>query len=356
MMGHFLDGDLGTITVDGIVGRSSHIHQLVKSIAKVAQVDRPVLVLGETGTGKELVAHSIRQHSTRRRHALVDVNCSAIPASLFEAELFGYERGAFTDAHQTTPGRFEQANGGILFLDEIGDLAIESQAKLLRVIETKQVRRLGNGRPIPIDVRIIAATNVDLDVAIRQGTFRADLYWRLNALSIHLAPLRQRRDDIPVLIEHFLPDLREVVGGGASRFSEEAVAICLEHAWPGNVRELQQVVCRAVMSSSGDVVVATDLPQTIRRSKRQSIGLGESTARPKGLSLGEALDSVRVHLERAWIEEAIQTTGSLALAAKSLGIDPRTLYQKRLRYQLDGHESASSLRASHKCDPDQITR
>jgi len=235
-----------------LIGHSVAFHGVTEAIAMVAPVDSAVLLLGETGTGKELIARAIHDAGPRRHHRFVAVNCAAIPVSLLESELFGHERGAFTGAVSQTVGRFQAADGGTLFLDEIGDLPLELQPKLLRALQEQQVERLGSGgRVTSVDVRVIAATNQDLEEMVQRRTFRADLFYRLNVFPIRVPPLRERGEDIPLLIAHFVRRFAERQGKKIHEVPDEVIATLKRHSWPGNVRELQNVIERAVVATTG---------------------------------------------------------------------------------------------------------
>ncbi len=241
---------------DEIVGTSAPLGRVLAQVERVAPTDAPVLLLGETGTGKELVARALHERSRRRERPLVTVNCAALPATLVESELFGYEKGAFTGAIQRTVGRFEVAHGGSLFLDEIGELPLEVQAKLLRVLQTGEFERLGSPKTIKVDVRLIAATNRDLAREVREGRFRADLFYRLNVFPIALPPLRERREDIPLLVWHAITRRQAAIGRSVKHVPERLMRAFTAYSWPGNVRELENVVERALIMTSGDTLAA----------------------------------------------------------------------------------------------------
>jgi formate hydrogenlyase transcriptional activator len=237
---------------DGIIGQSTAIRDVLDQIRMVAPTDSTVLVCGETGTGKELVARAVHRLSGRRAHAFVKCNCAAIPAALLESELFGHEKGAFTGAVAQRIGRFELANRGAIFLDEIGEMPLEVQPKLLRVLQEREFERLGSSRTIRADVRVIAATNVDLPRMVAEKHFRADLYYRLNVFPIEVPPLRERREDIPVLVRHFVREAAPRMNRRALWISPSAMDALVSHSWPGNIRELQNLIERAVIRSPGD--------------------------------------------------------------------------------------------------------
>jgi formate hydrogenlyase transcriptional activator len=240
------------MTDEGIIGQSTAIRDVLDQIRMVAPTDSTVLVCGETGTGKELVARAVHRQSARRAQAFVKCNCAAIPAALLESELFGHERGAFTGAVAQRIGRFELANRGAIFLDEIGEMPLELQPKLLRVLQEREFERLGSSRTIRTDVRLIAATNVDLPRMVAQKRFRADLYYRLNVFPIEVPPLRERPEDIPVLVRHFVREAAHRMNRRALWISPSAMDALIAHSWPGNIRELQNLVERAVIRSVGD--------------------------------------------------------------------------------------------------------
>jgi len=237
---------------DEIVGSSPALKTVLSSIVKVAPTDSTVLITGETGTGKELIARAIHKGSQRAGHAFITVNCAAIPSSLIASELFGHEKGAFTGALQRRQGRFELAHSGTIFLDEIGELPAETQIALLRVLQERQFERVGGSRVIPTDVRIIAATNSDLAAAIAAGTFRADLFYRLNVFPIHVPPLRQRKEDIPMLVEYFVKRYGEKAGKQITKIDKSTLKLCQSYPWPGNIRELQNIIERSVILCTGD--------------------------------------------------------------------------------------------------------
>ena len=295
--------------------------QSVFELARVAaRSNSTILILGESGTGKELLARAIHAESSRGGGPFVPVSCAALTESLLEAELFGYERGAFTGAVARNKGKFELAHGGTLFLDEIGDISPKLQLDLLRVLEERHFYRLGGTVPIVVDLRIIAATNRDLRRAIEEGTFRDDLYYRLNVIPIRLPPLRERREDIPLLIEHFIERLSIETGRHVEGVSREALELLMAHSWPGNVRELRNVLERGVVVGSGSIVEASDLGLTPSTSYTHEV-----TNAPASLE----------EMERRHISEILQRTGgNVSQAARILNIDRATLYSKIRKYQL----------------------
>jgi len=264
------DPDAGA---DVIVGRCPAMHEVYKAIGRIAPQDVTVLVTGESGTGKELVARAIYQHSTRAAKPFLAINCAAIPEALLESELFGHEKGSFTGADRLRVGKFEQANGGTLFLDEVGDMTPATQAKVLRLLQDQRFERVGGRVSIITDVRVVAATNRDLDVMVAAGTFRQDLLYRLNGFVIHLPALRDRPGDLPPLVEHFVRAADRKLGRDVRSATPEALEVLARHPWPGNVRELQNVVRYAVIHAAGDVIGRDDLPPVVR---------GAAPVRPAG--------------------------------------------------------------------------
>lgn len=252
--------------VDRIIGRSSVMQEVYKAIGRIAPQDVTVLIVGESGTGKELVARALYHHSRRSQNPFLAMNCAAIPEALLESELFGHERGAFTGADRRRIGKFEQADQGTLFLDEIGDMTSPTQAKVLRLLQEQRFERLGGNETIQTNVRVIAATNQNLEEAVAAGRFRQDLFYRLNGFTIRLPPLRERQDDIPLLIEHFIRRIGPATGTAIRAVSPTAMAILQAHSWPGNVRELQSAMRFALVHARGDVITPDCLPQSIRES------------------------------------------------------------------------------------------
>jgi two-component system response regulator AtoC len=298
-----------------MIGSSPVMQSIYKTIGRVAGSDATVLVTGETGTGKELVATMLHRRSTYARGPLVKVNCAALPETLLESELFGHEKGAFTSAIAQRKGRFELANKGSIFLDEIGEMTLATQKKLLRVLQEREFERVGGTATIKIDTRIIAATNKHLPEEITDGRFREDLYYRLNIISVHLPPLRERREDIPLLVEHFLNRFRPSPRAQASRLTRAALDKLMSHDWPGNIRELQNVIERAVILSSGGLI--TDLEIDISGSLARPV-IDVAQRLREGSSLAELIGSV----EREAIAEALRVTrGDATAAAQMLGIE-----------------------------------
>ncbi len=306
-----------------LLGKSVRMQEVFDLVERFAPSPAPVLITGESGTGKELVAKAIHFQSPRKGAPFVAMNCAAIPDSLIESELFGHKRGAFTDARADRDGLFVQADGGTLFLDEIGELSLGMQAKLLRAIQEREVRPLGSSKTERVDLRIVAATNRDLDRRIAEGFFRSDLFYRLNVLVIALPPLRARLEDVPLLAEHFLIKCAGRVNRPHVRgFDPGAARALMDYDWPGNVRELENVVERAVLYAEKDLVAAVDLPQQIKERK-PSDALSSAVAR--GLTLAE--------LEREYILQVLAAEGgNKTRAAQRLGLDRKTLYRKLEEY------------------------
>jgi PAS domain S-box-containing protein len=307
----------------GIVGRNPALEKVYELIAAVKDTSATVLIQGETGTGKELVARAIHYNSPRRDRPFIKVSCAAVPETLLESELFGYERGAFTGAMKTKPGRFELAHHGTIFLDEIGDIPKSIQAKLLRVLEEQRFERLGGTRTIEVDVRILAATNKDLGAAVRQGDFRDDLYYRLNVVTIQLPPLRERMDDLPLLIEHFLKHFNQIFGKRIRSISPKAMECLLDYPWPGNIRELEHALEHAFIRGQGSVIKLEHLPESI------------SQPGPELITRVIDLEHPLPELERALILELLRRfRGDRAQTATHLGISRTTLWRKMKRYGL----------------------
>ena len=302
--------------LEDIVGRSPQMLDVYKLVARVATTQSTVLVVGESGTGKELVARAIHSHSPRAASPFVAVNCTALTESLLESELFGHAKGAFTGAVSAKRGLFEEASGGTLFLDEIGDVGGKMQAQLLRVLQEGEIRRVGGSEAIEVDVRVVAATNRDLEQDVKTGRFREDLYFRINVVTIRLPPLRERRDDVPLLVEHFLAKYASREGRAEAGIAPDAMAALQRHAWPGNVRELENVIERALALSKNGFVLRSDLPPEVA---------GATPPPPAGLVDDRP---TLAELERRYIELILrETAGNKKRAAEVLGIDRRTLYR-----------------------------
>ena len=311
--------------LDGIIGSSAHIQDVLRMISRLKDTRTPVLISGESGTGKELVARAIHFRGSMAQTPFVAVDCGSLVPTLMESELFGYEKGAFTGATKSKAGLFQAANGGTIFLDEIGELPLEMQAKLLRVLQEKEVRPVGSNERETVDVRVIAATNRDLEAAYRAGTFRKDLYFRLNVVTVHLPPLRDRRSDIPVLVHHFLDRYAK-----ASQIQVTAPTMksLLQYEWPGNVRELENCIARAVTLGDGKTIDVSDLPPAIRAEPAEPGSAGVPAA--SSLSTTALAEMERMTILRVFE----QAHGDKALAGKMLGISRATLYRKLKRYNI----------------------
>src|SRR5579864_5388872 len=275
---------------ENIIGRSPAMQQIFATIMRVAPTRATVLLAGESGVGKDLIARAIHFHSPRKDRPFVKINCTALPENLMESELFGYEKGAFTGANISKPGKFEQADTGTVMLDEIGDVPANVQVKLLRILQEREFERLGSNKVQHIDVRVVAATNKDLRQALEQGTFREDLYYRLNVLPIDIPPLRERKEDIPFLAEHFVKKISKDVGGRIESISEAAVQKLLQYHWPGNVRELENVIERSMVLSSGPVLEPEDIK--LDTAPRRAQAAFDATFLPEGMTLDQFEQSI----------------------------------------------------------------
>jgi len=314
----------------GLLGRSAAMQEVFQTIRRVAVSQVTVLIRGESGTGKELVARAIHDLGPRSQGPFVALNCAGIPEGLIESELFGHERGAFTDAAQRRIGRFEAASGGTLFLDEIGELAAPVQAKLLRALQERRIERLGGSGSIPVDVRVLAATHRDLEQDVAQGRFRADLFYRIHVLPMELPALRQRREDIPLLAAHFLKQARDAAGRGPTRIAPAALAALERYAWPGNVRELGNAIEHAVALAESDVLEVDDLPRALVRAIRID-GLHEAV-RSGELGFEQATDD----FERELLLEALENAGwNQTRAAEHLRMTRRALKLRMDRLGLE---------------------
>ena len=316
-----------------MIGTSAAMRQVYEEIGQVAGTTATALILGESGTGKELVAQAIHANSDRARQPFVTINGAAFPEGLFESELFGHERGAFTGAVSRKKGRLDLAQGGTLFLDEIGDLPLSTQVKLLRVLQFREFERVGGTETLKADVRLIAATNKDMERAVTAGAFREDLYYRLNVFTITLPPLRDRRADVPALVEYFLGKYSSAHRRKVRRIASGALDVLCQYAWPGNVRELENAIERAVVSCEGSVIEEQHLPKAIRGIAR--------VASEKKQTLADAVEQ----LERQMIADALrQSQGNLARAARSLGTTERILRYKVEKYELASLRARASER------------
>jgi two-component system response regulator AtoC len=311
-----------------LVARSRQMLDLFRTVRKIAEFKTTVLIDGESGTGKELVARAIHRLSPRSGGPFIAVNCGAIPDTLLESELFGHRKGAFTDANRDRKGLFEEASGGTLFLDEIGELPLALQVKLLRVLQEGEVRRLGDSQDIKVDVRVVAATARDLSAEVGRGTFREDLFYRLNVFALHLPPLRERREDVPLLIDHFLARMNARMGLKVAGTSPEAMRVLLEYDWPGNVRELENSIERAIVLSEGSQIEIDALPERLRRTTAQ-VAPSSVESEDDDLSIKRASR----RSEEALIRRALRKTrGNRTRAAELLEISHRALLYKIKEY------------------------
>jgi two-component system, NtrC family, response regulator AtoC len=332
--------------LDGIIGTSANIQDVLRMISRLKDTRTPVLISGESGTGKELAARAIHFRGSMAQTPFIAVDCGSLVPTLMESELFGYEKGAFTGASKSKAGLFQAANGGTIFLDEIGELPLEMQAKLLRVLQEKEVRPVGSNEKVIVDVRVIAATNRDLEAAYRAGTFRKDLYFRLNVVTVHLPALRDRRSDIPMLAHHFLD---RYARGENLQVTAAAMKSLLQYEWPGNIRELENCIARAVTLGDRHIIDVGDLPPAIRTDAASSptTASSQDTASLSTTALAE--------MERMTILRVFeQAHGDKALAGKMLGISRATLYRKLKRYNIpmktersDTDDEAKVHAASH---------
>jgi len=322
-----------TYGFDNIVGASDRMKSTFALMRRFAATDGTVLVCGESGTGKELIVRAIHQASRRKSGPFVVVNCGAIPSSLIESEFFGHEAGSFTGATRLRRGKFEEADGGTLFLDEAGELTLEAQVKLLRVIEEGTFCRIGGNTPIQVDVRVIAATNRDLAAAVKEGRFREDLFWRLHVLSLTMCPLRERPEDIPLLVEHFVDKYATSFGVQPPSVPDRTMGLLRSYSWPGNVRELQNCIYSAMIVSEGSALELVSLPEHIVKGVTRTAG--ESIA--SGLSsLAETVVQATEKAEKEAIQETLaKVGGNREKAAELLGIGRTTLYRKLKQYGID---------------------
>ena len=321
---------------DNVIGRSAAMREIFQTVERVAPTRSTVLLAGESGVGKDMIARAIHQHSPRKPHPFVKIKCTALPENLMESELFGYEKGAFTGANASKPGRFEQADKGTVFLDEIGDVPPNIQVKLLRILQERQFERLGSNLTRSVDVRVVAATNVDLRAALEEGRFREDLYYRLNVVPINVPPLRERKEDIPFLAMHFLRKLGRELESPVKDMSPAAMDRLIAHAWPGNVRELENTLERSLVLASGESLEAADIRIELPRNLHPAHAAAQSPLLPEG----ETLE----HWEQMMIREAMQrSNGNKSQAARLLG-----LTRNALRYRLSqmGMDSGNAEEAA----------
>jgi two-component system, NtrC family, response regulator AtoC len=321
------------VQTERIVGNSPAMQEVYKTVGKVAKADATVLITGESGTGKELVAEALHYNSNRRSGPIVKVSCAALPETLLEAELFGHEKGSFTGAMTQRRGRFEMADKGTIFLDEIGEMSLPMQTKLLRVLQERKIERVGSSLPIKVDIRIICATNKDLQRQVEQQKFRDDLFYRLNVINIHMPPLRDRKEDIPALVEHFLAKHRYSATAQPAAISEEALKRLMEYEWPGNVRELENVVERAVVLSRGQIITSRELPFGDHEAGEHEEEGGDEVSVEKSFFKKSV-----AQFEKDLIMKALRdANGNRSKAAEMLGIYRRLLYAKIKEYGLEGY-------------------
>jgi two-component system, NtrC family, response regulator AtoC len=317
-----------------LIGTSDAIRELLEFVDKVADSDSTILILGESGTGKELIARTIHYNSARRDQPLVPVNCGAIPENLLESELFGHEKGAFTGALNAHMGRFELAHGGTIFLDEVGEMSLALQVKLLRVLQERCFERVGGTKTIGVDVRILAATNQDLDIAVQEKRFRKDLYYRLNVIPVTIPPLRERLSDIPLLLDHFIARFNDMKHASVHGVDPEAMDCLLHYHWPGNIRELENLVERLIVLKKTGIIVPADLPEKVLRSIPPPLVRLEEPM----VGNGTGIDLVRElerHENRLIVEAMRRANGVTSKAAQLLHVNRTTLVEKLKRKGLD---------------------
>ncbi len=326
----------GRYRFGNLIGKSQGIQKVFSLIEKVAETDSTILILGESGTGKELVARTLHYNSPRRNKPLVPINCGAIPENLLESELFGHEKGAFTGAGSTRIGRFELADGGTVFLDEIGEMSPALQVKLLRVLQQREFERLGGTKTIKVDVRIITATNIDLEKAVQIGKFREDLYYRLNVIPIGIPPLRERVEDMPLLIEHFLNHFNRSKKKSIKGFTPEAMNLLLIYRWPGNIRELENLIERLVILKGEGIITLEDIPNKLMAPRGRD-GVAYLVIPENGINLKDAVEEFENNL----IVQALQKAqGVKNRAAQLLSLNRTTLVEKLKKKKIDYHINA----------------
>jgi two-component system response regulator AtoC len=319
-----------------LVGRSEEMMEVYAALRKVAESDVTVLLLGETGTGKELAARAIHYNSPRRRHPFRKISCASFPEALLESALFGHEKGSYTGADSRQIGMFESADKGTIFLDEIGEINQNVQVKLLRFLQEKQFERVGGTQTIRVDARVIAATNLDIEKAVQEGKFRKDLYYRLNVVPISMPPLKEKKEDIPLLAAHFLDKYKDKSDGKVKKVSDEALSILMQHDWPGNVRELENCIERAIVMGEGDTILPSDLPLELRGGEPVFVpGEVIEEIPPDGISLDQ--------VEKRLIIRALrQTKGNQTEAARKLGVTRRTLQYRMEKYGVSSRDFGDS--------------
>ena len=323
-----------TYSFGQIVSRSEKMKAVITKIRQVADTDVTVLIQGESGTGKELVAKALHFNSNRRARPFVATNCSALTESLLESELFGYVKGAFTGATGSRTGRFEEAHTGTLFLDEIGDVSATVQKKLLRVLQEKTIERVGGNTPIPVDVRVITATNRNLEIMVQEGDFREDLYYRLNVFPISLPPLRERLEDVPLLVRHFLQKHAELSGGRPKEIAQNVLTAMMNSRWRGNIRELENIVRRGIITSPGETITSIDLPTDAegRQAKAADLGAEADPSAP----YREYLGAVTRHAEEQYLLRMLKAhRGNIKEISRLMEVDRKTVYRKLSEYSID---------------------
>lgn len=312
-----------------IIGETTGLRQVIAQVKRVAETDATVLIHGESGTGKELIARTVHTESKRAMNPFVAINCGAIPLALMESELFGHEKGAFTDAKEMQQGTFERANGGTLFLDEIGELPMDAQVKLLRVLEERKITRVGGKKAIPVNVRIVAATNRNLDEEVKKGRFRLDLLFRLNVFTVTLPPLRERKEDIPLLVDYFIAKHNKALNLSIQSISRQAMDMLCSYDWPGNVRDLENAIQSAMILSPDGVIQTTHLPLRVKGYEQtESIGTVPSE--------GSSIKDVNAQVEKELILETLKKNNfNRTLTAEALNISRKTLFNKMRKYEID---------------------
>lgn len=331
---------------DKFIGSSEAVVAVKKLARQVAESDSTILIQGESGTGKDVIARAIHSHSPRGTGPFITINCAALPENLLESELFGHKRGSFTGAIKDKDGLFKVADGGTIFLDEIGNMSIGLQVKMLRVLEDKIITPVGETKPIEVDVRLIAATNADLEAEVKAGRFRADLFYRLNVIPLFIPPLRERPGDIEILARYFVEKFCQKLNRPVKNLGKKAMALLTQHRWPGNVRELENTLERAVLLSQNDLIEPADFPEKLGQATSVGVVSESTPANP-------TLESI----EKAYIHYVMsQTEGKKSRAAKILGIDTSTLYRKLDRYNLNDSLAKLSGQSSNKNETDQSER
>jgi DNA-binding NtrC family response regulator len=322
-----------------IIGKNYKMQAIYDLIKKVSDTDARVLITGETGVGKELVAKAIHFNSPRKNRPFVSINCGALAETLLETELFGHEKGAFTGAIRRKEGKFEYARGGTVFLDEVGDISPGMQVRLLRVLQEKQLERVGGNQPIDVDVRIISATNQDLKEKIKAGEFRIDLFYRLNVVHFHIPPLRERIEDIPLLVKHFIREFNKNFNKNILKITTEALSQMMQHTWPGNVRELENVLERAFVTTEGDTIETIIVPNDLQHAETSNALPAADTEIP--FKVARAM--VEKRFEKTYIQAALKRyDGNVSKTAKETGINPRTLWRKIKEHELERGQHNSS--------------